>query len=93
MSCIEQPLRITQQKIANEHRAQENRVPRYLADLQNGIHGLKKLLLTISMNLSQKKIQTMISHQQQNVDVAMDVVDEVAGEDERINIKQTSHPK
>ena len=45
MSCIGQPLRIAQQKevgptirlkkIADEHHAQENRVPRYLADLQN----------------------------------------------------------
>ena len=50
----------------------------------------KKLLLTISMNLSQKKIQAMISHQHQNVDVA---VDAVAEEEECINIKQTSHPK
>ena len=60
-----------------------------------GIHGLKKLLLTISMNLSQKKIQAMISHQHQNVDVAIDVdrVDEVAEEEEHINVKQTSHPK
>ena len=58
-----------------------------------GIHGLKKLLLTISMNLSQKKIQAMISHQHQNVDmdVAVDV-DRVAEEEEHINIKQTSHP-
>ena len=60
-----------------------------------GIHGLRKLLLTISMNLSQKKIQAMISHQHQNMDVAMDMdrVDEVAEEEERINIKQTSHPE
>ena len=58
-----------------------------------GIHGLKKLLLTISMNLSQKKIQAMISHQHQNVAVDVDGVDEVAEEEERINIKQTSHPK
>ena len=62
---------------------------------KTGIHDLKKLLLTISMNLSQKKIQAMISHQHQNADVTMDVdgVDEVAEEEERINIKQTSHPK
>ena len=58
-----------------------------------GIHGLKKLLLTISMNLSQKKIQAMISHQHRNVDVAVDMdgVDKVAEEEECINIKQTSH--
>ena len=60
---------------------------------KTGIHGLKKLLLTISMNFSQKKIQAMISHQHQNMDVAVDGVDEVAGEEERINIKQTSHPE
>ena len=62
---------------------------------KTGIHGLKKLLLTISMNLSQKKIQAMISHQHQNVDVAMDMdeVAEVAEEEECINIKQTSHPE
>ena len=60
-----------------------------------GIHGLKKLLLTISMNLSQKKIQAMISHQHQNMDLAVDMdrVDEVAEEEECINIKQTSHPE
>ena len=60
-----------------------------------GIHGLKKLLLTISMNLSQKKIQAMISHQHQNVDVAVDMdgVNEVAEEEECINVKQTSHPE
>ena len=59
-----------------------------------GIHGLKKLLLTISMNLSQKKIQAMISHQHQNM--YLDRVDEVAEEEveeEGINMKQTSHPK
>ena len=59
-----------------------------------GIHGLKKLLLTISMNLSQRKIQVMISHQHQNVAGDMDGVDEVAEEEveeEHINIKQTSH--
>ena len=56
-----------------------------------GIHGLKKLLLTISMNLSQKKVQVMISHQYQNVDV--DGMDEVAEAEECINIKQTSHPE
>ena len=56
-----------------------------------GIHGLKKLLLTISMNLSQRKIQAMISHQHQNVAGDMDGVDEVA--EERININQTSHPE
>ena len=38
------------------------------------------------MNLSQKKIQAMISHQHQNVD---EVAEEE--EEERINIKQTSH--
>ena len=58
-----------------------------------GIHGLKKLLLTISMNLSQEKNQAMISHQHQNVAVDMNGVDEVAEEEECINIKQTSHPK
>ena len=60
-----------------------------------GIHSLKKPLLTISMNLSQKKIQAMISHQHQNMDVAVDMdrVDEVAEEEECINVKQTSHPK
>ena len=63
---------------------------------KTGIHGLKKLLLTISMNLSQKKIKAMISHQHQNVAVDMDGVDKVAEEEveeECINIKQTSHPK
>ena len=49
------------------------------------------------MNLSQKKIQAMISHQHQNVDkdmtMAVDGVDEVAEEEKCINIKQTSHPK
>ena len=47
------------------------------------------------MNLSQKKIQAMISHQHQNVDVAVDMdgVDEVAEEEEYINIKQTNHPE
>ena len=47
------------------------------------------------MNLSQRKIQAMISHQHQNMDVAVDVdrVDKVAKEEEHINIKQTSHPK
>ena len=56
-----------------------------------GIHGLKKLLLTISMNLSQRKIQAMISHQHQNVAGDVDGVDEVA--EECININQTSHPE
>ena len=59
---------------------------------KRGIHGLKKLLLTMSMNMSQKKIQAMISHQHQNVAVDMDV-DEVAEEEVCINIKQTSHPE
>ena len=51
----------------------------------------KNGLLTISMNLSQKKIQAMISHQHQDVDV--NGVDKVTEEEEHINIKQTSHPK
>ena len=52
------------QKIANEHRTQENRVPQYLADLQNGNPWLEETIIDkISMNLSQKKIQAMISHQ------------------------------
>ena len=55
---------------------------------KTGIHGLKKLLLTISMNLGQKKIQAMTSHQHQNVDM-----DKVAEEEECINIKQTTHPE
>ena len=61
-----------------------------------GIHGLKKLLLTISMNLSQRKIQAMIPHQHQNVAGDVDRVDKVAEEEveeEHINIKQTSHPE
>ena len=75
------------QKIANEHRAQENRFPRYLADLQNGNPWLEEFLI-ISINLSQKKIQAMISHQHQNVDKAMDVdeVDKVAEEESNLEL-------
>ena len=46
------------------------------------------------MNLSQKKIQAMISHQHRNVDAdVVDGVHEVAEEEECINVKQTRHPK
>ena len=45
------------------------------------------------MNFNQKKIQAMISHQHQNVDMAMARLDEVAEEEEHIDIKQISHHK
>ena len=44
------------QKIANEHHAQENRVPPYLADLQNGNRWLEETILNHDYNNDYKLI-------------------------------------
>ena len=64
--------------------------------MQNGNPWLEETIIDNFNEFDQKKIQAMISHQHQNVDMDVDGVDEVAKEkveEECINIKQTSHPE
>ena len=79
------------QKQANEHWAQESRVLQYLADLQNGNPWLEE---TIIKNLNEFDPDENSGHANEDGDVDVDMIDEVAEEEELqaiTSIKWTRH--
>ena len=83
------------QKIANEHHTHENRVPLYLADLQNGNPWLEETIIDHLNKFEPEKNSghDFTSTLKCGCGHSVDGVDVVAEEEECINIKQTIHPK